>query len=47
MLNRLGGHGQDNVVGLSRTQFLADVGFKPEELFRSRERAAGSCYRAA
>jgi hypothetical protein len=30
-LNRLGGCGQDNVVGLSRTQFLADVGFKLRE----------------
>jgi hypothetical protein len=27
----LGGCGQDNVVGLSRTQFLADVGFKLRE----------------
>jgi hypothetical protein len=27
----LGGCGQDNVVGLSRTQFLADVGFKLKE----------------
>jgi hypothetical protein len=27
-LNRFGGCGQDHVVGLSRTEFLADVGFK-------------------
>jgi hypothetical protein len=27
LLNRFGGCGQDNGVGLSRTQFLADVGF--------------------
>ena len=27
----MGGCGQDNVVGLSRTQFLADVGFKLRE----------------
>jgi hypothetical protein len=30
-LTVLGGCGQDNVVGLSRTQFLADVGFKLRE----------------
>jgi hypothetical protein len=31
VLTVLGGCGQDNVVGLSRTQFLADVGFKLRE----------------
>jgi hypothetical protein len=30
-LTVLGGCGQDNVVGISRTQFLADVGFKLRE----------------
>ena len=30
-LTVLGGCGQDNVVGLSRTHFLADVGFKLRE----------------
>jgi hypothetical protein len=31
VLKRFGGCGQDNVVGPSRTQFLADVGFKLRE----------------
>ena len=56
MLNRFwGGCSQDNVVGLSPTQFLADVGFKLRECevhLRRIFSVAGSrrqlvCYRAA
>jgi hypothetical protein len=32
LLNCFGGSGQDNVVGISRTQFLADVGLKAESV---------------